>query len=126
MENKSFVGILYGWIVILAAIFISSIILTFILKMTTISDASLTWISLAVGLCSLFAGGLVAGVKGKQKGWVIGGAVGLGFTLLTFIAQYLGYHEGFSFNQLLHHAGYIMAASVGGVIGVNASAPKQA
>lgn len=126
MESKPFIGLLYGWIVILGSIFITSIILTFILMMTTMSESRLTWVSLGLGLIILFTGGIVAGIKGKQKGWIIGGAVGVGFTLFTFIVQFLGYHEPFSLNQSLHHAGYILAAMAGGVIGVNKSSTKQA
>jgi len=126
MESKPFSGLLYGWIVIFGSIFLTSIILTFILKMTSMSEAGLTWISFGLGLIILFIGGIVAGVKGKQKGWIIGGAVGVGFTLFTFIVQYLGYHESFSLGQFVHHIGYILAATVGGVIGVNTQSTKEA
>lgn len=125
MESKPFIGMLYGWIVILGSIFIMSIILTFIFRMTAMTEVSLTWITLAIGLIILFIGGIVAGIKGKQKGWVIGGAVGIGFTLFTFIVQYLGYHEPFSISQFMYHIGYIFAATIGGVLGVNMSSTEQ-
>jgi len=125
MESKPFIGLMYGWIVILGSIFVTSIILTFVLRMTSMTDVSLTWVSFVIGLIILFAGGIVAGLKGKQRGWIIGGTIGIGFTLFTFIVQYLGYHEPFSLNQFLHHIGYILAATAGGVIGVNTSSTEQ-
>lgn len=119
MQNKQFIALLYGWIVVFILVFISSIILALLLRLTTFNEPTLSWVTLVIGLLSLFIGGLVAGVKGKAKGWLIGGIIGLGFTLLVFSVQYLGYKQSFSFGQSIHHLGYILAALIGGVIGVN-------
>lgn len=120
MKKQHFVALMYGWIVILGLIFITSIVLALLLKFTPLNDPTLSWVTLVVGLLSLFIGGIVAGTKSKQKGWLIGTIAGLGFTLFTFAVQYLGYHQGFSIEQSLNHLGYILVAMVGGVIGVNA------
>lgn len=119
MRQQQFVALLYGWIIVLALILLMSIFLAFLLQFTGMNEATLSWTALAVGFVSLFIGGLVAGIKGKQKGWVIGAITGAGFTLFTFLVQYLGYQQGFSLEQSLHHAGYILAALLGGVVGVN-------
>ncbi|WP_010531103.1 TIGR04086 family membrane protein [Lentibacillus jeotgali] len=119
MQKQQFIGLLYGWIIILGLLLLTSIILAFLLRFTGMNEMTLSWITLAVGLISLFIGGIVAGVKGKEKGWVIGTITGAGFTLFTFLVQYLGYQQGFSLEQSLHHAGFILAALLGGVIGVN-------
>ncbi|TFJ94009.1 TIGR04086 family membrane protein [Lentibacillus salicampi] len=119
MRKQQFVALLYGWIIILGLLLLTSIFLAFLLRFTAMNEVTLSWITLAVGLVSLFVGGIVAGVKGKEKGWVIGAITGAGFTLFTFLVQYLGYQQGFSLDQSLHHAGFILAALLGGVIGVN-------
>ncbi|WP_099158632.1 TIGR04086 family membrane protein [Virgibacillus ndiopensis] len=119
MKKQQFIALVYGWIVILGFILVTSLVLGLLLRFTSMDETTLSWTTLAVGLISLFIGGIVAGVKGKQKGWVIGCLTGLGFTLFTFLVQYLGYHQAFSLEQSLHHLGYILAALVGGVIGVN-------
>ncbi|PAV28933.1 TIGR04086 family membrane protein [Virgibacillus profundi] len=119
MKGNQFIALLYGWIVVLGLILISSVILAFLLRFTTFSDPALTWVALVIGLISLFIGGVVAGVKGKVKGWIIGGITGIGFTLFTFLVQYLGYQQAFSLEQSIHHIGFILAALFGGVIGVN-------
>ena len=77
---------------------------------------------MGIGLISLFIGGLIAGIKGKSKGWMIGAAIGIGFTLFVFLVQYLGYKQGFTLEQSLYHLGYLLAAIVGGVFGVNSVA----
>lgn len=79
----------------------------------------LSWVAFSVGLVGLFIGGMITGIKGKSKGWVVGGLTGLGFTLFIFLVQYLGYQNGFSIQQMLHHTGFILAAIFGGMIGVN-------
>lgn len=121
MEKYQFIGLLYGWIVVLGLILLSSIVLAILLQFTAFNDPALSWVAFATGMVSLFIGGLIAGAKAKSKGWVIGGITGIGFTLFIFLVQYLGYQQGFSLEQLLHHAGYIFAATVGGMIGVNIS-----
>lgn len=123
MRKQQFTALMYGWIIVFGFIFIASLLLALLLRFTTFNDPTLSWLAFAVGLIALFFGGFVAGIKGKAKGWVIGGITGIGFTLLTFFVQYLGYHQGFSLEQSLHHSGYILAALFGGVIGVNIAGP---
>lgn len=119
MKKTQLTALMYGWIVALGLMLASSIILALLLRFTSFNDPALSWITLGIGLIALFIGGLVAGVKSKSKGWIIGGVIGVGFTLLVFAVQYLGYKQGFSLEQLLYHFGYILAAIVGGVFGVN-------
>lgn len=117
--KKQSIALIYGWIFILAFILIGSFVLALILQFTTISSSMLSWVAFAVGLLGLFVGGLVTGVKGKQKGWIYGGITGAGFTLFIFLVQFLGFQNGFSLEQIIHHAAFILAAMFGGMIGVN-------
>ncbi|MFD1038596.1 TIGR04086 family membrane protein [Virgibacillus byunsanensis] len=119
MGRQQFIALMYAWIVILGLILLTSIFLAFLLRFTTFNETTLTWVTLTIGLISLFIGGIVAGVKAQQKGWIIGSITGLGFTIFTFLVQFLGYQQAFSLEQSLHHAGYIIAALIGGVVGVN-------
>lgn len=120
MKKQNFIALMYGWIVVLGLIFVTSIVLALLLKFTPLNDPTLSWVTLVVGFITLFIGGIVAGTKSKQKGWLIGAFTGIGFTLFTFTVQYLGYQQGFSIEQSLNHLGYILVAVIGGVIGVNA------
>lgn len=119
MQKQQFIALLYGWIVILGLVLLTSFLLALLLRFTAMNETILSWVTLAVGLISLFIGGIVAGVKSKQKGWIIGCMTGLGFTLFTFLVQYLGYKNGFTLEQTFHHMGYVLAALIGGVFGVN-------
>ncbi|MEN1969286.1 TIGR04086 family membrane protein [Lentibacillus sp. N15] len=119
MKGQQFIALLYGWIVILGLILLTSFALGLLLRFTSMNETTLSWATLVIGLIALFIGGIVAGVKGKRKGWIIGSVTGLGFTLFVFLVQYLGYEQTFSWQQSLNHAGYVAAALIGGVIGVN-------
>ncbi|MUK86997.1 TIGR04086 family membrane protein [Ornithinibacillus sp. L9] len=119
MQSKQFVALMYGWIVIFGLILVASFSLALLLRFSSFSQPALDWVTLVVGLITLFLGGLIAGMKGKAKGWMIGAITGAGFTLFTFLVQYLGYQQAFSIEQMIHHIFYILAALFGGVIGVN-------
>lgn len=119
MKRQQLTALMYGWITVLGLVFIASVILALLLRFTTFNEPTLSWVTFIVGLVCLFIGGVVAGMKGKAKGWIIGGITGIGFTLFIFLIQYLGYKQMFSLEQFLHHVAYIIAALLGGIIGVN-------
>lgn len=119
MFRKQMNGLLYGWIVVLCLIMLASIVIALLLRFTKFDEPTLSMITLIIGLVALFIGGLVAGIKVKAKGWIIGGIIGIGFTLFTFLVQYLGYKQAFTVDQLVYHSSYISAALIGGVLGVN-------
>ncbi len=125
MKNKQLLALFYGLAFIFSIIFVSSMVIAFLLRFTTFNEPVLSWTTLIIGLIALFIGGLVAGLKNKDKGWIVGGMVGLGFTLIIFCIQYLGYKQAFSLEQSFHHLGYVVAALLGGIFGVNIVSHEQ-
>jgi len=125
MKNKQLLALVYGIFFIFCMIIVSSLVIAFLLRFTSFNEPTLTWVTLIIGLVALFIGGLVAGLKSKAKGWMIGAMVGVSFTLIIFFIQYLGYKQAFSFGQSLHHLGYIAAALFGGIFGVNMVSHEQ-
>lgn len=119
MKSSKFTAILYGWLTILFFVFVSSAILTFIIRFTSITAFTLSYITLVIGLFILFIGGLMTGLKGKDMGLLLGFITGAGFSILTFLIQFLGYNELFSIQQTLFHITYILSAMAGAVVGVN-------
>lgn len=119
MRHQQFIALMYGWVVTLGLIILASIVLAGLLRFTPLNEPHISWIALGIGFIALFIGGLVAGAKSKTKGWIIGAITGAGFTLFIFAIQYLFYEQAFSLEQTLHHFGYILAAIVGGILGVN-------
>lgn len=119
MKSQVYSAVLYGWLIVFSLIMITSMILAIFLRFTNLGETQLSWLTFSAGMIILFIGGVFAGLKGKTKGWMIGLCIGLGFTLIVFFIQYLGYKQAFTFEQLLYHIGYLIAAMVGGVLGVN-------
>jgi putative membrane protein (TIGR04086 family) len=117
-------AIVYGIVTIFLLAAIISLILSLIVKFTNVQESSLTWVIFASSLLSMFISGLVAGGKGKEKGWFIGGATSVVFTFIVFLFQFLGLEQPFSMQQWLYHLGFLAAAILGGIIGVNISSSR--
>lgn len=124
MNQTSLIAILYGLITTLAIIIFASAMVAVVIKFTNISEATLGFVTLAIGLITLFVSGIVSGLKAKQKGWLIGLIIGLSFTLFTFIVQYLSVDSSFSIEQIVYHSTYTLAAIIGSIFGVNLSVNK--
>ncbi|NLI67321.1 MAG: TIGR04086 family membrane protein [Bacilli bacterium] len=121
MQRSFFSALFYGWLAILLMMLLSSLLMAFLIRYSSISEMTVTYIALIIGFLTLLFGGLVAGLKGKANGLLLGLFTGLGFTLMTFLVQYLGFDDVFSLKQLLYHIGYILCAVFGSIIGVNVS-----
>lgn len=119
MEKKQWIAILYGWVAILFFVLLSSAVLALIIRYSEITSFTLSYLTLIIGLFTLFLGGVIAGLKGKANGLMIGFITGIGFTILTFFIQYLGFNEVFTMKQFIYHITYILCAIVGSIIGVN-------
>jgi len=115
----------YGWATILVMMLVGSLVLALFLRFTDMTAGTLQWVTLVLGLLTLFTGGFVSGAKGKERGWMLGLFTGLGFVLIVLLFQYLGYQKGMSTTQMMYQGGYTLAAMLGGVIGVNMAGDKQ-
>ncbi|WP_077621387.1 TIGR04086 family membrane protein [Sediminibacillus massiliensis] len=121
MIKTRFTALLYGWIIIFGIMLTASFILSILLRFTAFGAPALSWATLSISVAALFIGGLASGLKGKEKGWILGFLTGAGFILFILLYQYLGYQAGMSLQQLVHHAGFLLASMLGGVLGVNLS-----
>ena len=119
--NRAAKAILYGLAFIFAIIFIVGFVLSLILRFSNITEQSLQWTTLIITFIALFIGGFIAGGKGKESGWMLGGITGLSFVIIVFLIQYLGFDASIKLTQLLYHLAYIVTAALGGIIGGNVS-----
>ncbi|MFC0473640.1 TIGR04086 family membrane protein [Halalkalibacter kiskunsagensis] len=119
-----FPAVLFGLTTILVIALTFSLIVSIVLSFTSFTEHSVKWLITIVAFVTMFFGGTIAGAKAKEKGWIAGATTALLFSVLTFLVQYLGYDSGFTSEQYMFHAGYIFAAAIGGIIGVNLSSNK--
>ncbi|MGN8645627.1 TIGR04086 family membrane protein [Gracilibacillus sp. HCP3S3_G5_1] len=118
---KNVVSVLYGWIGILVVMLLASVILTILLRFTSLGESTLEMATLLISFIALFTGGLIAGLKAKQKGILVGAITSLLFTFMVFCYRFLGLHLSFSIVELVNHAAYLLLAMIGAIIGVNFS-----
>jgi putative membrane protein (TIGR04086 family) len=123
IEESKKIGnaVLYGTISIFIFAIISSSIFAFILRFTALQESSIQYVITAISFIASFAGGFIAGGKGKQKGWLLGGLTGCIYSLIIFFYQFLGLGSLFNVEQIIYHVCYILISMMGGILGVNMS-----
>ena len=123
IEESKKIGyaVLYGTISIFIFAIISSSIFAFILRFTALQETSIQYVITAMSFIALFIGGFIAGGKGQQKGWFLGGVTGFIYALLIFLYQILGLDSLFNVEQIIYYVCYILISMMGGILGVNLS-----
>lgn len=122
MESRSMgFAILYGTISIFVMALLFSFIFSLLLRFTSLTEASVSYIILILSFICIFIGGIISGGKGKQKGWLVGGGTGLLYILIILLFQYLGHDSSFTTRDWIQSACYIVVCMMGGIIGVNLS-----
>ncbi|WP_226583321.1 TIGR04086 family membrane protein [Halobacillus litoralis] len=106
-----------GSIFILMIVFAG--VLAMLLKFTGIEYETLNQMALIFGISILAFGGALAAYKGEQKGWLAGGMTGLIFVSAMALFQMIFENSMVSLPQLSYFGGLILAAWLGGMIGVN-------
>ncbi|MGC4375842.1 TIGR04086 family membrane protein [Fictibacillus sp. Mic-4] len=114
-------AIVRGLITILILILLSSVILSLILRFSSVTESKLNWVTLALSLISWFIGGFVSGKSGKEKGWLLGATTAIVFSLLVFLVQFLGFDSTFNSKQYMYHGIFLLLSILGGIMGVNSS-----
>jgi putative membrane protein (TIGR04086 family) len=117
-------AVVYGVTTIFLFTMIVSLFLTLLLKLTSYQESSLQWLINVCAFFAVFCGGFIAGGKGKERGWILGGATSLFFTLIVYLFQFLGLEQTFSLEQWGYHTGFLVTAMLGGMIGVNIASSR--
>lgn len=118
-------AIIYGTISIFIFAVIFSLFFSLLLRFTSVTEASISYLILILSFISIFIGGLISGGKGKKQGLLLGGGTGLLYTLIILAFQYLGFDQTFSSREWIQSLCYILVCMMGGVLGVNLSGGKQ-
>ncbi|MFS0780786.1 TIGR04086 family membrane protein [Bacillus sp. 1P06AnD] len=114
-------AILYGTISIFIIALAFSLIFSILLRFTSLTESSLSYIILILSFIAIFIGGLISGGKGKKQGWLLGGASGLLYTVILLLFQYLGHDQAFTAREWIQSLCYIVVCMMGGILGVNLS-----
>ncbi|MGN1401348.1 MAG: TIGR04086 family membrane protein [Bacillus sp. (in: firmicutes)] len=122
MESKKIgSAIIYGTCSIFILAIIFSFFFSILLRFTSLTEASLSYVILVLSFLSIFIGGIITGGKGKRQGLLLGGATGLLYTLIVLLFKYLGLDSTFTGREWIQSLCYILVCMMGGVLGVNLS-----
>ena len=118
-------AIIYGTVSIFILAVIISLLFSLVLRFTSLTEYSISYLILILSFISIFIGGLISGGKGKKQGWILGGGTGLLYTLIILAFQYLGFDQTFSSREWIQSLCYILVCMMGGILGVNLSGGKE-
>ncbi|MFC4618127.1 TIGR04086 family membrane protein [Camelliibacillus cellulosilyticus] len=119
MSKRLFLSASYGIIAAFFIILIAALIMTTLLKFTSMTETSLSKAPLIISLIALFIGGLIAGIKMKEKGLMVGVSTGLLYSALIYLILFLGFDRDIGLNQYMLAVANMAVTGMGGVIGVN-------
>lgn len=109
-------GLLLAFIVTAILILISSIILTY----TNLSESKMNLLNTVVMILSITSGSIYVAIKAKEKGWLNGGILGLGYFLIILLINLIFLKpltiDIFLFSRLIIS---IVMGVIGGIIGIN-------
>ncbi|MBD3107863.1 TIGR04086 family membrane protein [Bacillus sp. AGMB 02131] len=118
-------AIVYGTVSIFIFAIIFSLFFSLLLRFTSLTESSISYLILILSFISIFIGGLISGGKGKRQGLLLGGGTGLLYTLIILAFQYLGFDQTFTAKEWIQSLCYVLVCMMGGVLGVNLSGGNQ-
>ena len=120
VAKRLFIACSFGMVISFILILIAAFFLTSILKWSSLSEASLTPLSMMIlSLIALFIGGVTAGAKMKEKGLVTGACTGLFYSAVIYLALFLGFDRTLAASQMAAIVANTAVTAMGGIIGVN-------
>ncbi len=108
-------GLIYSFVFMA----VCTIILSLMLWLSDFREHSLSTAAYVIHGASVLTGGFAAGRHSLRKGWMNGGLVGLFYAGIIILVGFLGFNAGFSLQTLLLTGLCLVAASAGGILGVN-------
>lgn len=106
-----------GWA--LAILAVLTIVLSFLLWLTSLREASLTLTSYVIHAIAIAVGGFVSGRKGEAKGWYHGATLGVVYAVVILLVGFLALDARIGWQAIPYVLLAGLCGSLGGIIGVN-------
>lgn len=119
--NQRLRGILYGIVTILVLMFLSSLVISLLIKFTDFSSSTLTWTTFVVSIIVLMIGGFVAGKMSFDKGWLTGLLTAFIYIGGVILFQFLAYDYWLADRQFTYFLIFCVSSVTGSMFGVNFS-----
>jgi putative membrane protein (TIGR04086 family) len=115
LRSPLLAGLLTVWLLVV----IGALITAFILNYTDVQEQHFNYFSYTINSLALLVGGWIAGRKSGRKGWYFGAVTGGLYAVIVFLIGILAFDTSFDWFNLLHFAGAIAIAALGGMLGVS-------
>ena len=109
----------FSFIYIISSLLILTFIITFLNYFNIISDKVISIFKILIPIISLFIGGFYIGKNSNSKGYLEGLKLGLIFSLILIIFNYLAFDYSFKLKYLLFYLIIITSSILGSMIGIN-------
>ena len=109
----------FSFIYIISSLLILTFIITFLNYFNIISDKVISIFKILIPIISLFIGGFYIGKNSNSKGYLEGLKLGVIFSLILIIFNYLAFDYSFKLKYLLFYLIIITSSILGSMIGIN-------
>ncbi|MET3682522.1 putative membrane protein (TIGR04086 family) [Alkalibacillus flavidus] len=116
--NNRFKAVLFGVLLVYGLMLSASFILALFVRFDWISTQSLDWLPFLISLTIMLLGGGLSGFRSSEKGWLSGVLVGVIYTVMIMLYQFLAHDVWLHDGQWLHFITFLLASISGGIIGV--------
>ncbi|WP_051189037.1 TIGR04086 family membrane protein [Halalkalibacillus halophilus] len=106
-------------LVVLLLMITVSFIFTLLISTLDMSTTYMSQISSIVGIVILFIGGMIGGAMSGGRGWLTGLLTGTMYAFIILLYQFLAHDTWLFSNQAFYLLLFVLAATTGGILGVN-------
>ncbi|PTM58328.1 TIGR04086 family membrane protein [Desmospora activa] len=115
--------LLSGLLIVFAIVLAGSVVTALLLRFTSITESSLPYFTYGINGIALLIGGWCAGRKAKQRGLLYGGLTGVLYVIIVLLIGFLAFDTTMRIQPVLFTICATGLSAIGGIFGVNTSAP---
>ena len=109
----------YSLIYIIPSLLVLTFIVTLLSYFNIISDKIVSIFKIIIPIISLLIGGYYIGKNSNKKGYIEGLKLGLIFSIILIIFNFLAFEHSFKLKYVLFYIIIIISSMLGSMIGVN-------
>lgn len=114
----------FSFLFIIGSILVLTFLITIFNYFDIMSDKVTSIFKIIIPVISLFIGGFYIGKKSLKKGFIEGLKLGLIFSIILILFNFLGLNNSFKLKYILFYLILIISSTLGSMIGINIKKSK--
>lgn len=114
----------FSFLFIIGSILVLTFLITIFNYFDIMSDKVASIFKIIIPVISLFIGGFYIGKKSLKKGFIEGLKLGLIFSIILILFNFLGLNNSFKLKYILFYLILIISSTLGSMIGINIKKSK--